>query len=69
MDIGMKATSALFTVLVLSAIALGTDPEPYLKSAPMPFYPSLSRQARIQGTVSLRFAVNESFSDQTLSVG
>jgi len=55
----IKTLSALIVVLLLSATALRADPEPYLKSAPMPFYPRLARQARIEGKVSLRFSVNE----------
>jgi TonB family protein len=54
-----KTLSALIVVLLVSATALGADPDPYLKTAPMPFYPPLARQARIEGKVSLRFAVNE----------
>jgi TonB family protein len=55
----MKIISALMVFLLLGASALGVDPEPYLKSAPMPFYPPLGRQARISGTVTLHFTVNE----------
>jgi TonB family protein len=55
----MKATFALIAVLLLNLSALGADPEPYLKSAPMPFYPPLARAARIQGQVILHFTVNE----------
>ena len=54
-----RAISALSLVSLLLAAAIGADPEPYLKSAPMPFYPPLARQARIEGKVSLRFVVNE----------
>ena len=54
-----KTVSALIVVLLLSATALTAGPEPYLKSAPMPFYPPLARHARIEGKVSLRFVVNE----------
>ena len=54
-----KNVTPLILVFLLSATSLGADPEPYLKSAPMPFYPPLARQARIQGKVSLRFVVNE----------
>ncbi len=55
----MKFMSALIPILMLSTIASGTDPEPYLKSAPMPFYPSLARMARIEGKVALHFIVDE----------
>jgi TonB family protein len=54
-----RLLSTLIAVLLLSATTLGADPEPYLKSAPMPFYSPLARQARIQGKVSLHFVVNE----------
>ncbi len=55
----MKTTFALIAVLLLNLPALGADPEPYLKSAPMPFYPPLARAARIEGKVSLHFTVDE----------
>ena len=45
--------------LLLSASSFAADPEPYLKSAPMPFYPGLARAARIEGQVSLRLIVDE----------
>jgi TonB family protein len=45
--------------LLLSVSAFAVDPEPYLKSSPMPFYPPLCRSARISGTVTLHFTVNE----------
>jgi TonB family protein len=45
--------------VLLNLPALGADLEPYLKSAPMPFYPVLARPARVMGKVSLRFAINE----------
>jgi TonB family protein len=54
----MKAKLVLM-VLLLGAAALAADPEPYLKSAPMPFYPPLARQARIQGKVTVHFTINE----------
>ena len=54
----MRQISIVF-LLLLSTISFGADPEPYLKSAPMPFYPPLCRQARISGSVTLRFMVNE----------
>jgi outer membrane biosynthesis protein TonB len=49
----------LFLFVLLSVSAFGVDPEPYLKSSPMPFYPPLCRSARISGTVTLHFTVNE----------
>jgi TonB family protein len=55
----MKVTFALIAVLLLNLSAAGADPEPFLKSAPVPFYPPLCRQARIQGQVILHFTVNE----------
>ncbi len=54
-----RAISAVTLTLLLVAAAIGADPEPYFKTAPMPFYPPLARQARIEGRVSLRFAVDE----------
>jgi outer membrane biosynthesis protein TonB len=55
----MKAPLVLIVVLLLTLPALAADAEPYLKSAPMPFYPPLPLQARIEGKVSLRFAIDE----------
>jgi TonB family protein len=55
----MKATFTLIAVLLLNLSAVGADPEPFLKSSLMPFYPPLCRQARIQGQVILHFTVNE----------
>ena len=55
----MKVRFALILALPLNLPALGADPEPFLKSSPMPFYPPLCRQARIQGQVILHFTVNE----------
>ena len=48
-------------ILLLSASlsSLAADPEPYLKSAPMPFYPGLARAARIEGKVLVHFVVDE----------
>ncbi len=46
-------------LLLLSISSFAADPEPYLKSASSPFYPPLARQARIEGSVTLRFTVNE----------
>jgi TonB family protein len=54
----MRVASTLTIFFLLSVAALGADPEPYLKSAPMPFYPPLARQARIEGTVSVNFIVD-----------
>jgi TonB family protein len=45
--------------LFVSASSFAADPEPYLKSAPMPFYPGLARSARIEGKVSLNLTVDE----------
>jgi len=55
----MKTTLAAIAVLLLNLSAAGADPEPFLKSAPMPFYPPLCRQARIQGQVILHFIIDE----------
>jgi TonB family protein len=46
-------------LLLLSISSFAAEPEPYLKSASSPFYPPLARQARIEGSVRLRFTVNE----------
>jgi hypothetical protein len=46
-------------VLLLSISSFAADPQPYLKSALMPFYPPLARQAQIAGKVTLDFVVNE----------
>ena len=54
----MKRTYLVFLVL-LTTSSFGADPELFLKSAPMPFYPPLCRQARISGSVKLRFTVDE----------
>jgi hypothetical protein len=48
----------ILAVLLLTAYCLAADPEPYLKSAPMPFYPRLARLARLSGQVSLHFLVD-----------
>ena len=53
----MKVTFVLTVVLLVNFAALGADPQPYLESAPMPFYP-LARAARIEGEVSLHFTVD-----------
>lgn len=55
----MKTAFTLIAVLLLSLSAAGADSEPRLESAPMPFYPIICRQARIQGQVILHFTVNE----------
>ncbi len=55
----MKVALVLFVGLLLNLSALGADLGPYLKSAPMPFYPPLARQARVMGRVSLHFTINE----------
>jgi hypothetical protein len=54
----MKSVSLSILVLFCCANLFGTGPEPYLKSAPMPFYPVIARTARIEGTVSLQAIVN-----------
>ena len=46
-------------LLLLSVSLFAADPEPHFKSAAMPFYPPLARQARVEGQVSLRFTVDE----------
>ena len=46
-------------LLLLSVSLFAADTEPHFKSAAMPFYPPLARQARIEGKVTLRFTVNE----------
>jgi TonB family protein len=50
---------SIILFLLLSTISFAANPEPYLKSAPMPFYPGLARAARIEGKVSLRLTVDE----------
>jgi len=51
--------AVLILVLFCGMSSFGADPEPYLKSAPMLFYPGIARTARIEGTVSLQATVNE----------
>jgi TonB family protein len=46
-------------LLLLSVSLFAADTEPHFRSAAMPFYPPLARQARIEGKVSLRFTVDE----------
>ena len=55
----MKVAFAVLSVLAFVSLVAAADPEPFLKSAPMPFYPPLARQARIEGTVKLRATVNQ----------
>ncbi len=50
---------SMILFLLLGTISFAADPEPYLKSAPMPFYPGLARSARIEGKVSLRLTIDE----------
>jgi TonB family protein len=54
----MRRTCIPF-LLLLSISSFAADPEPYLKTAPMPFYPPLCLQARIQGQVILHYSVDE----------
>lgn len=53
----MSRITILF-ILLLSINSFAADPEPYLKSAPMPFYPARARMARISGTIHLHFTVD-----------
>lgn len=46
-------------LLLLSISSFAAGPELYIKSASAPFYPRLALQARVTGTVSLHFMVNE----------
>jgi hypothetical protein len=48
---------ALF--LLLATHCLAADSEPYLKSAPMPFYPRVARLARLSAQVKLNFFVDQ----------
>lgn len=54
----MHRVCALLCTLLMST-AFAADPEPFLKSAPMPFFPPLARQARIEGKVLLRVTINQ----------
>jgi hypothetical protein len=54
----MKVTLSLIVALLLSASPFGDD-QPHFRSAHIPFYPPLCREARIEGKVSLHFIVNE----------
>jgi TonB family protein len=49
----------LLCILLISTTVLASDPEPFLKSAPMPFYPRLALQARIQGEVIVRVQISK----------
>jgi TonB family protein len=50
----------IYTLLLLLSVTLfAANTEPHFKSAAMPFYPPLARQARIEGKVTLRFTVYE----------
>jgi len=49
----------IFAILFFSTASLAVNPEPYLQSAPIPFYPPLCRAARIQGEVTVNYSVNE----------
>jgi TonB family protein len=54
-----KALLLTFLVLLLAVNAFGAEPTAYLKSAPIPFYPALARQARVTGMVTLNFVITE----------
>jgi len=54
----MKFVFVLIAISFLVAGARAADPEPYLKSAPMPFYPGFARSANIQGKVTVHFTVD-----------
>lgn len=51
---------ALLCISLVTTTGLAADPAPFLKSAPMPFYPPLALQARVQGEVVVRIHVNQS---------
>jgi TonB family protein len=55
----MHKVYALLCTLLMGVTAFAADPEPFLKSAPMPFYPPLARQARVEGKVVLRVTINQ----------
>lgn len=55
----MHKLYALLCTLLMGITAFAADPEPFLKSAPMPFYPPLARQARIEGKVLVRVTINQ----------
>jgi len=54
-----KALLLTFLVLLLAVNAFGAEPTAYLKSARIPFYPALARQARVTGMVTLNFVITE----------
>ena len=54
----MRYYQFLLAVL-LSTNLFAAEPQPYLKSAPVPFYPVIAHTARIQGTVTLKAAITE----------
>ena len=54
-----KMLSRPFLILLFAVSAFGAEPAAYLKSAPIPFYPALARQARVTGKVTLEFVVTE----------
>jgi TonB family protein len=64
----MKRLLVFFFLTTFAIIALAKDPAPFLKSAAMPFYPPLARQARIEGEVRLRFHINEQGSTEKIDV-
>ena len=45
--------------LFFAAHSMAADSEPYLRSAPMPFYPRLARLARLSAQVRLHFIVDQ----------
>jgi TonB family protein len=55
----MHKLYAFTCTLLMGVAAFAAEPEPFLKSAPMPFYPPLARQARIEGKVLLRVTINQ----------
>jgi TonB family protein len=54
----MKMVGFLF-ILFVSLSATAEDPEPLLRTAPMPFYPAAARSARVQGEVDLVAKINQ----------
>ena len=46
-------------VLLLSVSLFAADTKPNFKSAAMPFYPPLAREARTEGKATLRFTVSK----------
>ena len=55
----MHKVYGLLCTLLMGITAFAADLQPFLKSAPMPFYPPLARQARIEGTVLLQVTINQ----------